>query len=250
MFDKAIVDTDSFMDLPMSAKALYFLLGMEADDEGFVSYKKVIRIHGGNNDDIKVLITKKFLISFQSGVVVITDWQKNNYLDKNRLKKTEYVEEKQQLTTVNGKYLINTGVKHPLNKCLTSIEESRVEESRREENSIEENISITKVMEAEPNVHLDVVKEEYGRPDINKLLEDFKTIMGYDSASSKDRIFAKHLLNNYTQEQLTSMLKYCSEDAYAPRVGSLEKLWFKRGDVIAGLKAKFNKQPTNLDNLK
>ena len=122
-----------------------------------------------------------------------------------------------------------------------AIKESKVKESK---------YTISKDIEAEPNVHLDVVKEEYGRPDINKLLEDFKTIMGYDSASSKDRLFAKHLLNNYTQEQLTSMLKYCSEDAYAPRVGSLEKLWFKRGDVIAGLKAKFNKQPTNLDNLK
>lgn len=78
MFDRAIIDTDRFMDLSMSSKALYFLLGMEADDEGFVSYKKVMRAHGGNEDDIKVLTAKGFLIQFESGVVVITDWHKNN----------------------------------------------------------------------------------------------------------------------------------------------------------------------------
>ena len=118
MFDKAIIDTDRFMDLSMSSKALYFLLGMEADDEGFVSYKKVMRIHGGNEDDLKVLVAKKFLIIFESGVVVITDWNTNNYLDKNRTKETEYQKEKSMLLLTNlNKYELNTG--------LTSIEESR-----------------------------------------------------------------------------------------------------------------------------
>lgn len=121
-----------------------------------------------------------------------------------------------------------------------AIKESKVKESK----------SISKDIEAEPLKNEVVVKEKYGRPDINKLLEDFETIMGFKSSSSKDRIFATHLLKNFNQEQLTAMIKYCSEDSYAPRVGSLEKLWFKRGDVIAGIKAKFNKQPTNLDNLK
>jgi hypothetical protein len=74
--------------------------------------------------------------------------------------------------------------------------------------------------------------------------------MGFKSASSKDRIFANHLIKNFTREQLRAMMTYCSQDAYAPRIGSLEKLWFKRGDVISGLKAKINKMPTNLDNLK
>ncbi len=118
MFDKAIIDTDRFMDLSMAAKALYFLLGMEADDEGFVSYKKVMRIHGGNEDDIKILVVKKFALMFDSGVVVITDWNKNNYLDKNRIRNTEYQREKAMLLlTKDGNYEFNTG--------LTSIEEYR-----------------------------------------------------------------------------------------------------------------------------
>lgn len=149
MFDRAIIDTDKFMDLPISAKALYFLLGMDADDEGFVSYKKVLRIHGGNEDDIKILVAKNFLIPFQSGVVVITDWNRNNYLDKNRIRYTEYRDEKSLISlTHDNKYVLNeclTTVK-PNDKIeanlrrLTSVkpEESSIEENRVEESSIEE----------------------------------------------------------------------------------------------------------------
>lgn len=121
MFDKAIIDTDKFMDLPLSCKALYFLLGMDADDEGFVSAKKVLRVHGGSDDDIKILLAKNFLIAFETGVIVITDWNSNNYLNTNRIKPTEYQKEKKQLIlTRNGKYVFNNG--------LTSIEEYRREE--------------------------------------------------------------------------------------------------------------------------
>lgn len=130
MFDRAIIDTDRFMDLAMSSKALYFLLGMEADDEGFVSFKKVMRIHGGNEDDIKVLVAKNFLIMFESGVVVITDWNTNNYLDKNRIRETEYQKEKKQLLlTVKNRYELNNG--------STSIEESSIVQSSIEENKRE-----------------------------------------------------------------------------------------------------------------
>lgn len=131
MFDKAIIDTDRFMDLSMSAKALYFLLGMEADDEGFVSYKKVMRIHGGNQDDIKNLIAKEFLIYFPSGVVVITHWNENNYLDKNRIKRTSYQEEKQLIEIKDNKYSMlnnrSTNVKQPFNQY--SIEENSIKEN-------------------------------------------------------------------------------------------------------------------------
>jgi hypothetical protein len=128
MFDRAIIDTDKFMDLSMSSKALYFLLGMEADDEGFVSYKKVMRIHGGNDDDIKVLLAKNFIIGFPSGVVVITDWNKNNWLDNRRIKPTEYQKEKLMLEVDEQKrYLLSDG--------LARVEESSIEEYRVEESN-------------------------------------------------------------------------------------------------------------------
>lgn len=140
MFDSEIISQDSFIDLPMEAKALYFLLGMEADDEGFVNYKKVLRLYGGTEDSIKILAMKQFIIPFHSGVIVVTDWKRNNYLDKNRLKETIYQNEKNQLTfnEITEKYelLLNplkSSVKHSLNNCLTRIDENRVEENRREE---------------------------------------------------------------------------------------------------------------------
>ena len=122
MFDKAIIDTDRFMDLSMSAKALYFLLGMEADDEGFVSYKKVMRIHGGNEDDFKILLVKEFLIHFESGVVVITDWNSNNWLDSRRTRPTEYQKEKKLLIITKDK-------KYSLSNGLASIVENSIVEN-------------------------------------------------------------------------------------------------------------------------
>lgn len=126
MFDKSIIETDDFLDMGMPTKALYFLLGMEADDEGFVSPKRVMRLYGGNDDDLRILIAKGFVILFKSGVVVITDWKENNYLDKNRIKETRYKTEKRLLSMEGNKYRM-------LNECLTSIEEKSIEENRREE---------------------------------------------------------------------------------------------------------------------
>lgn len=135
MFDRAIIDTDKFMDLPISGKAIYFLLGMEADDEGFVSYKKVIRIHGGNEDDIKVLVAKGFLIMFKSGVVVITDWNKNNWLDSRRISTTEYTKERGLLTLNDKKeYVLSSGL------ASAKREESSIEEYRIEEKSIDSDV--------------------------------------------------------------------------------------------------------------
>lgn len=128
MFDNEIINQDSFLDLPMEAKALYFLLGMEADDEGFVSPKKVLRMHGGTEDSLKILILKNYLIPFPSGVVVITDWKRNNYLDKNKIKETIYLEEKSQLiyNKDSEKYESLTKVKLELNQYR--IEENSIEE--------------------------------------------------------------------------------------------------------------------------
>ena len=152
MFDSALINQDNFYDLPMEAKALYFLLGMEADDEGFINPKKVLRLYGGTEDSIKILILKNYLIPFKSGVVVITDWKRNNYLDKNKVKETIYVEEKSQLDfdSKSEKYLLKnsdkteslTEVKPKLNESLPRIEENRVEEYRVVENSITNNYSI------------------------------------------------------------------------------------------------------------
>lgn len=137
MFDKDVISIDDFLDLPMEAKALYFLLGMEADDEGFINPKKVIRLYGGTEDSIKILILKRFLIPFESGVVVITDWKRNNWLDKRRIKETIYIDEKAQLT-----YNDMTNKYEYLASAKQMLRENRIEENSIEEisSSIEETI--------------------------------------------------------------------------------------------------------------
>ena len=107
MFSLKIVDSDLFLDMPLSSQCLYFHLSMRADDDGFVDNpKKIIKIIGANDDDLKILITKGFVIVFERGIIVITHWKINNFIRKDRYKPTMYIEQKQQLyQTENGAYI-------------------------------------------------------------------------------------------------------------------------------------------------
>lgn len=98
MFAKKIIDTDMFLDMPLSAQALYFHLSMRADDEGFIGNPKRIRaMIGASEDDLKLLILKQFVIVFESGVVVIKHWKIHNYIQNDRAKETLYIKEKSTL---------------------------------------------------------------------------------------------------------------------------------------------------------
>lgn len=94
MFAKSIVLSDAFLDMPATARCLYFTLGMFADDDGFVgSPKGIMRQCGASQDDMQILLAKRFLLSFESGVIVIKHWRINNYLQSDRHKDTTYLEE-------------------------------------------------------------------------------------------------------------------------------------------------------------
>ena len=98
MFAKTIIDSDAFLDMPHSTQLLYFHLSMRADDEGFINNpKKIQRMVGCGDDDLKLLIAKNFIIPFESGVVVIKHWKIHNYIQKDRYKATVYQEEKAML---------------------------------------------------------------------------------------------------------------------------------------------------------
>jgi len=98
MFAKTIIDSDAFLEMPQSTQLLYFHLSMRADDDGFVNKPKTImRISGCRDDDMKLLIVKKFIISFDSGVVVIKHWRIHNYIQSDRYHETKYIDEKSQL---------------------------------------------------------------------------------------------------------------------------------------------------------
>ena len=106
MFSMQIVDSDAFLDMPSSTQNLYFHLNMRADDEGFINNpKKIMRMIGASQDDMNVLITKRFILIFESGVIVVKHWKMHNYIRQDRIKETAHVEEKKLLTTKeNGSY--------------------------------------------------------------------------------------------------------------------------------------------------
>ena len=91
MFTQKIVDSDAFLDMPLSTQALYFHLNMRADDDGFVNNpKRIQRTVGASDDDLKVLIAKRFLLCFENGIIVIKHWRMHNALRKDRYKETQY----------------------------------------------------------------------------------------------------------------------------------------------------------------
>lgn len=95
MFAKTIVTSDAFLDMPLSARCLYFTLGMFADDDGFVNApKSIMRQVGSSTDDLNLLLLKRFIIAFESGVIVIKHWRIHNYIQKDRYKETKYIKEK------------------------------------------------------------------------------------------------------------------------------------------------------------
>lgn len=99
MFAKTIIDSDAFIDMPVTARLLYYDLSMRADDDGFVnSPKKIMRMIGASQDDLSILIMKKFIIPFENGVVVIKHWRIHNYIRKDTYHETTYKEEKNLLS--------------------------------------------------------------------------------------------------------------------------------------------------------
>ena len=114
MFAKTIIDSDMFLDMPLSTQALYFHLSMRADDDGFINNpRKIQRMIGASDDDLKVLVMKRFILPFDSGVVVIKHWKIHNYIRTDRYKETVYKEERALLELKeNGAYteLSTTGI--------------------------------------------------------------------------------------------------------------------------------------------
>lgn len=109
MFAKTIIDSDAFLDMPTSSQALYFHLAMRADDEGFINNpKKVQRIVTCSDDDMKLLVAKKFIIPFESGIVVVKHWRIHNYIRGDRLTQTVYRKERELLSLKdNESYTLN-----------------------------------------------------------------------------------------------------------------------------------------------
>lgn len=122
MFAKSIIDSDMFLDMPLSTQALYFHLSMRADDEGFINNpKRIMRTVGCNEDDMRLLITKQYIIPFDSGIVVIKHWRIHNYIQSDRKKNTNFVDEMEQLQVEKNKTYSLKDTAHT-SPCIQSSE--------------------------------------------------------------------------------------------------------------------------------
>ena len=134
MFAKTIIDSDAFLEMPLSSQALYFHLSMRADDDGFVNNpNRIARTVGANKNDLDVLIGKRFILAFDSGVIVIKHWRINNYLQNDRAKPTIYQEEMAQLELKDNKaYTEKDDHVYILDTAYTqdSIGENRLDKNR------------------------------------------------------------------------------------------------------------------------
>lgn len=121
MFSKHIIDSDAFLNMPLSSQVLYFHLAMRADDDGFVNApQKITRMVGSNTDDFNILVAKKFIITFETGVIVIKHWKIHNYIQSDRYKPTLYQEEKALLGIKKDKsYTMDT-------TCIQNVSTGKV----------------------------------------------------------------------------------------------------------------------------
>ena len=110
MFSLSVVDTDWFLDLPLSTQALYFHLNMRADDDGFVDApNSIVRKIGASKNDFDLLVAKRYVLKFESGIIVIKHWRMHNTLRKDRYVPTQFQEEFKQLyLKENGSYTDNS----------------------------------------------------------------------------------------------------------------------------------------------
>ena len=196
MFTMKIVDSDSFLDMPLSTQCLYFHLNMRADDDGFVGNpKRICKLIGCNEDDLKLLLMKRFVLGFENGVIVIKHWRMHNTIQKDRYTPTTYCDELKQL-----------GIKDNKSYTLSPMETKCIQ-----------NVST--------DIDIDIDK------DIDK---DIKNKIIYLLSSSKNTYIGMKLENEFNKT-LEMMIKAAQVTKVIPEQGRLEDLMkeiiFERDDV-------------------
>ena len=157
MFSNTIVDSDKFLDMPLTSQALYFHLGMKADDDGFVGNpKKVTRSVSCTEDDLKLLIAKGFVIAFESGVIVITHFNIHNTVRKDRKKDTFFQSEKRQLLLDESKvYTINPNADNHLSTICQPVDNQTAAQDKASKGKTRKDISCREI----PTIHHSEIAE-------------------------------------------------------------------------------------------
>lgn len=230
MFSKDITGSDAFLEMPASSQALYFHLGMEADDDGFIGNpKKVMRVIGVSEDDMKILLAKRFLLAFSSGIVVVKHHRINNNWDKYNCKRTIYLEEFSQLRIKDNRaYTLDKTQGIPLQSGSSLVPVFRIEENRIDKN--------TGVATAPPIIEVFEGEERPARARkdtaYRAVFEEFGKIQGWWQHKTQVEA-AKRLLSLRGIEQVRKALDFYREhkdDPYMVEIHTpydLEAKWSK-----------------------
>lgn len=223
-----IVSSDAFLDMPTSSRELYFQLGMYADDEGFVNPKKILRMTGASGDDLKVLIAKRFILPFKSGVVVIKHWLIHNTIRMDRFNSTQYQDEKNTLVVKDNKAYseMATNGKPTGNQMEPQVKLSKV------------NLSKVKLIKSSNSKELEASPQTFGNPDLNEIINYLKNQLGTDKLDGSikwNRIYAQNLLKRfkYDVDRVKKYIDYALSDPFHRQNSTTFKYLYNNLNKIA-----------------
>ncbi len=233
MFSLDIVDTDKFLEMPATTQLLYFHLGMHADDYGFISSpRKILMFTKSTSDDLKLLITKGYIIPFENGVVVIRDWKVNNCLRADRLQNTRFIDELSTLNIVNGTYELC----QPSDNHMAT--EDRIGKDRIDKDRIgEDNDCLQNVSKMEPELNL----TEQNLTELNRTEErvDYQEIVNLynDTCVSFPKVLA---LSESRKKAIKARLKSYSLEDFKKLFEMAESSRFLKGGNDRNWSANFD----------
>lgn len=180
MFTMKIVDSDAFLDMPATTQCLYFHLNMRADDDGFIGNpKRIMKITGASEDDLRLLIAKRFVLTFEDGVIVIKHWRMHNTLSRDRYVETSYTDEKKMLLLKdNGSYSLTGG--NPIDDTRLIERSGRQTHNRRNKDATkthaEKDIGLDKDIDKEKDNKLIVSKDTICQTDVRRVIEEWNKL--------------------------------------------------------------------------
>jgi hypothetical protein len=248
MFSQSIVESDAFLDMPLSSQGLYLHLSMNADDYGFVSPKRIMRMIGANEDDLKILLAKRYILGFESGVVVIKHWHLNNTIRKDRSIQTTYEKEHASLTFNEfGAYTEITKITTTVEQ-LTDMVANPTTSGKPNDNQMSPQIRLEEIRLDKTRLEKsdDKSSQAAGKPatpkvkssDIDLLFEKWESIVGYGVTSNlkANREAASKLIRENSMDAIEKMIggvALSHADQYAPRISNFIQLYRKWDDLKA-----------------
>lgn len=192
MFTMKIVDSDAFLEMPLSTQCLYFHLNMRADDDGFIgNTKRIMKIIGASEDDLRLLIAKRFVLTFEDGVIVIKHWRMHNALSRDRYAETSYTDEKKMLLLKdNGSYSLTGG--NPIDDTRLIERSGRQTQQRRNKDAtktlsdIDKGLDIELDKDKEKDNNLIVSKDTIRQTDVQRVVEEWNKLQDVGIAPIRD----------------------------------------------------------------